>query len=438
MDTAVLASEKPAILGGPKAVTIPDGDLFDWPIVTAEDERAVVAVLRAGTMSGTAITREFEADWGRYTGLRYNLGHCNGTAALLSAMFGIGLKRGDEIICPSITYWASAMPAWLLGATPVFADIEPDSLCLDAGDIERWLSPRTRAIVVVHYCGHPADMDAIMAVARRHNLRIIEDCSHAHGTLYKGRMVGTFGDVAAWSMMAGKSLAIGEGGMMSTNDPIIHERAIAFAHYERAKTDITVPELTRVVAADGFATGLPLGALKGRMNQTCSAMGRVQLAHYPARMAEIQKAMTRFWSLLEGTPGLRPHRPPPAQGSTMGGWYNPLGHYLPEELGGLAVERFIEAVAAEGGRCGRGPNFPLHLHPVLREADVFGDGRPTRTAFASRDIRQPDGSLPVAEGLAERAMGIPLFRHDRPDAIARHAAAYRKVALHAAEIRQAR
>ena len=420
-----------AIHGGPKAVVADAGDeeLFHWPIVTEEDERAVVEVVRAGTMSDIDINRKFEQEWGDYLGTKFNLAHCNGTCSLLSAMYGIGVGRGDEVIGPSLTYWAAMLQAMSLGATMVFADIDPESLCIDPKDIEHRITPRTTAIMVVHYCAHPADMDAINAIARRHGIKVIEDVSHAQGSLYKGKLCGTLGDVAGISMMAGKSFAIGEGGMLSTNDRGIYERAIAFCHYERAMTDLTDRKLRAVVAADGFRTGLPLAGVKGRMNQTSSAMGRVQLKYYPQRIEEIHRAMTRFWELLEGAPGIRAHRPVKGSGSTMGGWYNPLGHYVPEELGGLPVAKFIEAVTAEGGRIGRGANFPLHLHPAVNEADVYGDGKPTRIVFASRDVREGKGSLPVSEGLEDRVFGIPWFKHDRPERIEQYAEAFRKVAM---------
>jgi perosamine synthetase len=427
MDVSAVAREALALLGGPRAVAADEPELFAWPIVTPEDEQAVLAVLRAGSMSDLDVTRQFEAEYAAYQGARYALAHGNGTAALLAAMWACGVGRGDEIIAPSLTYWASALPAFSLGATVVFADIDAESLCIDPGDIEHRITARTKAIVVVHYCGHPADMDPIVAIARRRGVKVVEDVSHAHGALYKGRMVGQMGDVGAMSMMAGKSLAIGEAGMLCTDDRRIYERAVAFGHYRRTSSEVTLPELKR------FA-GLPLGGYKHRLNQTCSAMGRVQLRYYPGRMKAIQDAMNRFWDLLEAVPGIRAHRPAEDSGSTMGGWYNPVGHYVPEELGGLAVERFIEAVNAEGGRSGRGCNFPLHLHPVFNEADVYGDGKPTRVAFADRDVRQPAGSLPVSEALAERCFGIPWFKHDRPESIGRYAAAYRKVALQAEKL----
>jgi len=409
-----------ALLGGPPAVGDYPPELFAWPVITPEDEQAVLEVVRAGGMSGIEIAKQFEQEYAAFQGTRFALASCNGTTALLEAMFACGVGRGDEIIAPSLTYWASALPAFALGASVVFADIDPDTLCIDPADVEHRITDRTRAIVAVHYCGHPADMDPLLAIASRHGVKVIEDVSHAHGALYRGRLVGALGQVSAMSMMAGKALAIGEAGMLCTDDREIFERALAFGHYERTATELTLPDLVATA-------GLPLGGIKGRLNQTCAAMGRVQLRHYPQRMAEIQRAMNHFWDALEGLPGLRPHRPPRGSGSTMGGWYNPLGHYLPEELGGLPVERFIQAVNAEGAHTGRGCNFPLHLHPVFNSADIYHDGRPTRLAFAGRDLRQGPGSLPVSEALASRCLGIPWFKRYLPEHIDRFAHAFRKV-----------
>ena len=439
MTVATTTPVKLAIHGGPKTIEAEPKDLFHWPIVTEEDEKAVIDVLRAGTMSGWDITMKFEQDYASWMNARYALASANGTMSLIESMFGIGIGRGDEMIMPSLTYWASGLQTFTLGATPIFADIEKHSVCIDPADIERRITPRTRAVMVVHYCGHPCDMDRIVPICRKHKLKLIEDCSHAHGTMYKGRMVGTFGDVSAASLMAGKSLPCGEGGILWTNDRSIFERALAFAHYERQKSEITDPKLKSICGPDNIPTGMPLGGMKGRMNQTCAAMGRVQLKHYPARIKEIQKAMNYFWDQLDGVPGLRPHRvdPPrdPHSDSTMGGWYNPLGHYVPEELNGLPVGKFIEAVAAEGGASRRAANFPMHLHPVLNEADVFHDGKPTRIAFSDRDVRQPRGSLPVSEDLANRILGVPWFKHYRPEWIERYASAYKKVALNAEQLR---
>ncbi|MDA0712073.1 MAG: DegT/DnrJ/EryC1/StrS family aminotransferase [bacterium] len=418
--------EKLAILGGPKAVQTSADDMFKWPIITEEDEQATLDVLRAGAMSGTDVTKKFEEEYAEWFGVPFALGHCNGTAALQAAMFGVGVGIGDEIICQSMTYWASAMPAFNLGATVVFADMEPHGLGLDAADVERKITDRTRAIMVVHYFGHPSDMDPIMAVADKHGIKVIEDVSHAHGALYKGRLTGTIGHVGAMSCMAGKSLAIGEGGMLVTHDKEIYERAVAYGHYERTG-QLEHPDLKR------FA-GLPLGGVKYRMHQISAAVGRVQLKYYKERMVEIQKSMNYFWDLLEGAPGIRAHRPDKDSGSTMGGWYAAHGIYVPEELNGLPVEKFCEAVSAEGVSIRPGGNLLMHLHPVLNEADVLHHGKPTRIANSETDVRQKKGSLPITESLPDRIYSIPWFKHYRPEIIREYAEAFRKVVTQASEL----
>ena len=159
-----------AIFGGPKAITADIGDMFTWPIVTKEDEDAIMDVLHRRAMSGTDVSRAFEEDFKKWSGAKYAWGFNNGTASLQAAMYGCGVRRGDEVICPTMTYWASAMPVYSLGGTPVFANVEPDSLCLDPKDIEHRIGPKTKAILVVHYLGHPTDMDPIMEIARKHGL----------------------------------------------------------------------------------------------------------------------------------------------------------------------------------------------------------------------------------------------------------------------------
>ena len=430
--TSVLACK-----GGTCAITREPGDLFTWPIVTAEDEAAVLDVLRRGAMSGSEITKEFEREFADWMGMRHALGYPNGTEALRAAMWACGVGAGDEVICPSMTYWASCTSALSLGAAVNFADIEPETLCIDPNDIEHRIGPRTKAIIVVHYAGFPAPMDEIMAIARRHGVMVIEDVSHAHGGLYHGQKVGTFGDIAAMSMMSGKSFAIGEAGMMVTNNAALYERCISYGFYERTgvasrfnapDSQITMEELKP------FA-GVPLGGFKHRMNQTCAAMGRVQLKYYDARMADIQAGMNRFWKLLDGVPGIHPHLPPTGSGSTMGGCYAARGLYRAEELGGLSSTAFCDAMRAEGcGWCYPGANFPLHLHQVFHSADIFRQGQPTMIAFGQRDVRQGPGTLPVSERIGDIAIGVPWFKHDYPELIAEYAAAFRKVAEHAAEL----
>lgn len=418
-----------ALFGGPKAVNLDVRDIFTWPIITREDEEAALAVLRRGGMSGTDVTKEFEKDFSAWQGTKYALGCSTGTAALQLAMYGCGIGRGDEIIAPSLTYWATCLPVFSIGGTIVFAEVNPKTLCLDPRDVERRITKRTKAIVPVHLYGHPADMDPIMAIAKKHNLKVIEDVSHAQGGLYKGRKLGAIGHVGAMSLMSGKSLAIGEAGILVTDDRAIYERACAFGHYERYQkaTDVQDPELQR------FA-GLPLGGYKYRMHQISSAVGRVQLKHYDERCKEIRRAMNYFWDLLEGVKGVRAHRVPPRGKSNMAGWYAAAGLYVPEELGGLSLTRFSEAMAAEGAPTSVGVNKPLHTHPLFNEADVYGDGKPTRSAFSDRDMSQPKGSLPVTERAGARAFFVPWFKKYYPEIIEQYAAAYSKVSRNYKEL----
>lgn len=418
-----------ALHGGPPAVQQPTADLFTWPIITQEDEEAALGVLRRGAMSGTDVTLEFENDLEAWFGARHVLCHNTGTAAIQAALWAVGVRRGDEVISQSMTYWGSSLQVFSLGATVVFSEMDPDTLTLDPADIEHRITPRTKAIVPVHYCGHPTDMDPIMEIAERHGIKVVEDVSHAQGGLYKGRLTGTLGHVGAMSIMSGKSLACGEGGFLVTDDEEIYERAVAWGHYQRTG-QIQHPDLKPLA-------GMPLGGYKYRMHQLSSAVGRVQLRGYRERMAVIQEAMNYFWDRLEGTPGVKAHRPPVTTGDTMGGWYAAHGLYRPEELDGLPVDRFCEAVSAEmaGGFSVRpGANPLMHLHPVLNEADIYGDGKPTRIAFADRDLRQPEGSLPVTESLPGRCFSIPWFKHYRTEQIDEYVEAFRKVAENADQL----
>ncbi|MCH8054291.1 MAG: DegT/DnrJ/EryC1/StrS family aminotransferase, partial [Planctomycetes bacterium] len=193
-------SEKPALLGGPKAVTLDATEANRWPIITEEDEAAVLQVLRDGDLSQHPVTRQLEDDYRAYFGRRHALAHCNGTAALLAAFFALDLEPGDEVLVPSATFWASVVPMLWVGALPVFCESEPDRLGLDPEDVARKITPRTRAMVVVHLWGMPSRMTELFEIAERHKLKIIEDASHAQGATWRGRKCGTLGDISVFSL----------------------------------------------------------------------------------------------------------------------------------------------------------------------------------------------------------------------------------------------
>lgn len=419
---------KLALFGGQKAVQAELGDVFTKipSSVMKEMENVVLDVLRKWKMSDEDITMEFEKRYADWHGMKYGLGFSNGTASILAAMYGVGVGRGDEIICSTLTYWASCLQSFSLGATIVFADIDSKTLNIDPKDIEKKITDKTKAIIVVHYTGYPADMDAIMEIARKHDVKVIEDASHAHGALYKRRMVGTLGDVSAFSLMSGKSFSTGEAGILLTNDREIYERALIFGHYRR-HNEITIEYLKEGIH-------LPWGGIKGRVNQMCSAIGLVQLKYYPEQIKEIDKAMNYFWDSVEPTPGVKSHRPPKDSETTKGGWYFPLGLYIPEELGGLSVTRFCEALRAEGVPSTPGCNTALHNHPLFNKIDVYNEGCPTRFVNTKNNINKLQGSLPVAEGIQEKVFSIPLFYRYRPNIIDEYVDAFKKVAKNYKEL----
>lgn len=407
---------KLAILGGTKAVNIGNNDIFKWPIVTKEHEKAVCDVLNDRNMSGINITKQFESEYAKWHGIKYGLGCNNGTAALYCSFYGLGIGNGDEVIGPSFTYWASMLPVLALRAKAVFADINDKTLCLDAEDVERKITPRTKAIVVVHYASMPADMDSIMNIAKKHNLKVIEDVSHAQGGFYKGKLLGTFGDVSASSLMTGKSFAIGEGGIMLTNDKKIYERALLFGHYERHDA-ITLDELKPYI-------DLPCGGHKFRMHQASAAFGIIQLKHYKKQIAEIDKAMTYFSDKIDKINGIKCYRVDKNSGSTNGGWYCAMAKYDKNKLSGLSLAKFVEALNSEGVPAGAGGNRPLHLHPVFNEMDIYRAGMETNK-LVNGFVKEI--SLPVTESINDNLIMLPWFKHYKPDVIDEYVKAFEKV-----------
>ncbi len=406
-----LMKKQLALLGGEptvKADKIP-GEIFHWPIITKEDEAACLNVIRQNKFSGFDITEQFQREFAAWQGREYAIAFTNGTMSLAAAMFGIGLGMGDEIICPTKTYWGSISLASNFGAAAVFCDIDKN-LSMDPDDLERCIGPKTKAIMVVHYFAYPADMDRIMPIAKKYNLKVIEDVSHAHGSLYKGRKVGTFGDVAAMSMMSGKGFAAGELGMLVTDNKHIYERAMVYGHYERNNANyISDPELQKY-------SHIALGGVKGRANQLCVELARGQLKYYDERIAEIDQAMNYFYDKLGDMPGLHPIRPEKNSGSNMGAWYTPQAFYEPEELHGLSSKRYCAALRAESGYSSwEGGNFPLHNHAFFKTFDFYNIGKPSRIAFADRDVRDLDAGVTHADNI--RCVTMPRFVKFMPEVI---------------------
>jgi perosamine synthetase len=196
------------------------------PFIGAREKELVLDALNSGWVSSIGkYIDEFEAGFARYCGTKYAIAVSNGTTGLHLALAALGLKPGDEVIVPDLTFVATANAVAYTGATPVLADIDPDTLCIDPASVRSLLSERTKAIIPVHLYGHPADMDAVMAIGDAHGIAVIEDAAEAHGAEYKGRRVGGIGKCGVFSFYGNKVITTGEGGMVTTNDPEFCERA---------------------------------------------------------------------------------------------------------------------------------------------------------------------------------------------------------------------
>lgn len=207
-----------AIAGG--SPVLKRSDYRNSPVITDDDRRLVNEVLDSGIMAGGTAPQvtALEREWAAYIGTRHCLTTCSGTAALHMALAAAGVGPGDEVITSAFTFLASASCALHQNAIPVFVDIDPRTYCLDATKLEAAITERTKVIIPVHIQGLPADMDAVMAVARRHGLFVIEDACQAHGATYRGRKVGSIGQVGTFSLNNFKNLCGGEGGLFTTDD----------------------------------------------------------------------------------------------------------------------------------------------------------------------------------------------------------------------------
>jgi dTDP-4-amino-4,6-dideoxygalactose transaminase len=280
--------------------------LPSWPVFETDELRAVEDVLRSGRVNywtGTAC-RDFEAAWARCHGGLRSLSMANGSLTMDAAIRALGIGPGDEVIVAPRSYVASAMCVVLAGATPVFADVDPDSGCITPESAEAVRSTRTRAVIPVHIGGWPCDMPGFMEWSRTHGIHVIEDCAQSHGGHIAGKPLGTFGTFASWSFCQDKIMTTGgEGGMLSTADVELFKRCWSFAQHGKDHDEATstpapgVPGSFRwVVRHEG--TNL-------RMTEMQAAIGLRQLGKLPAWSAARQRNSLIMQEALRGIPGLR-------------------------------------------------------------------------------------------------------------------------------------
>jgi dTDP-4-amino-4,6-dideoxygalactose transaminase len=358
----VLASKEVlAIDGGAPAVEHP---LPSWPFFGQEEIEAAGAVLASGRVNYWTGEegRQFESEYSAFVGTRHAVALANGTVALELALHALGVAPGDEVIVPSRTFIATASCAVMRGAIPVVADVDPVSGNLTAETIAPHLSPRTKAIIAVHLAGWPCDMDPIMEVARARDLRVIEDCAQAHGATYKGRAVGSLGNVGTFSFCQDKILSTGgEGGMFTTND----ERAwkTAWSFKDHGKSFDAVYHRKHPI---GFRWLHESFGTNWRITEMQSAIGRVLLRRLPDSVQIRRRNAAILDREFSKLPVLRVLKP----GSDFENSYYKYYAYLRPELlrNGWNRDRIMAAVEAEGVPCSSGGCYEIYREKAFPAA----------------------------------------------------------------------
>lgn len=380
-----------------------------WPSILKDDvNRRIGALLDAGIITiadGSGLIAEFEAAFKRLVGTRYALTMNSGTATLHSAYFAAGVGPGAEVIVPSYTWHASVTPVLHCAATPVFADIDAATLVIDPADIERKITDRTRAICVVHTWGNVADMDRIMAIARTRNIAVIEDASHAHGATYKGKPVGSIGDIGCFSMQGVKAVSGGEAGVATTNDPELFDRMVLLAHFGRGPKG----EGNRTY---DFIGDMSLGA-KYRPHPFAIALASSQLE----RLADLNARRTGNYAILNdrlrdvgGVEIIEPR-----EGCTRGGYLEFKFKVARDVLERVPLDRVEAALNAEGAPFQKDRYSSMnYTYGLLHQAPLFTsfDRRTLGGCFydpQSYSGPQAAVSLPVTEDVCSRLLSTYAF-----------------------------
>jgi dTDP-4-amino-4,6-dideoxygalactose transaminase len=409
--------QDPALLGGPKAVTQP---YLGWPPIDEETIQTVVRVLTTEPLcpvGATGIQGDFEKSFAALHEGRFALATNGGTAALMLSVHGAGVEPGDEVIVSPFSWGASLSCVLQCGGIPVFADVDDETFALDPRSVETRITERTKAIVIVHLFGGPADMDGLLEVARRHDLRVIEDCAQATGAFYKGRRVGTLGDFGAFSLQASKTLTGGEGGILICEDRYMYERAMSMGtHPVRLLAELELPEFRRKIDSLAF---------NFRMHTASAAIASCQLPHLDDWTAARGRNARRLYEKVADLPFLHLPRLPDEKEGSRHAFY-----HVPFTLrpGALPIDRdlFCRALQAEGIPGEPYVGVPLYLRPRIQERDFLGRGFPW--SLVSDPPTYARGDCPVTEALCEVEWQVKTSLHqDVPELIDEIAAGIAKV-----------
>ncbi len=348
-----------------------------------EDEiESVVETLRSGWLTTGARVRQFEERFAERVGAEFGVALNSCTAALHLALEAVGLEEGDEVIVPTMTFAATAEVVTYFKARPVLVDVRPDTLNLDAEGVEAAITGRTRAVIPVHFAGHPCEMDPILEVARRHGLAVVEDAAHAFPARYRGREIGTIGDITCFSFYPTKPITTGEGGMATTQNRAWSDRIRSMSLHGLSRD-----AWNRYGARGSWRYDIAEAGYKYNMTDVAAAIGLPQLDKADALWARRKDLAARYRAGLQGIPGLEL---PVVAEDVDPAWHLFVVRVDPQALPG-GRDELVERLAADG--IGTSVHFiPLHLHEYYRK---------------TLGVRPED--LPHATEAFERILSLPLY-----------------------------
>jgi dTDP-4-amino-4,6-dideoxygalactose transaminase len=403
-----------ALQGGPAACAHP---WPAWPVFDEAERRLLLEVLDSGKWWFGEKVRQFEAAFAAFQGARYGVTCANGTTALEMALRGLGVVENDEVIVPPYTFIATASAVVTVGAIPVFADIQPDTLCLDPDDVERKLTARTAAVIPVHVAGYMADMDRLNGIAQPRGVRVLEDAAHAWGSQWKGRGAGVLGQGGTFSFQVSKNITAGEGGIMVTDDEELAALCRSFSHCGRREGSAWYDH-------DYLGSNL-------RMTEFQAAVLLGQLSRLEAQVARRQASAHLLDQALGGLRGVRLLAPDSRMTRRS---YHMYIFRVDESVLGISRDRFLEALQAEGVPASKGWYRPLYGNGLFRNAHQ-GPPHGIKAALANKGVDYRQVRCPVCEQVCRDAVWIPqqVLLADESD-IRALAAAVEKVVAHASDL----
>lgn len=377
--------DQPALTGGIPVRTKP---FPSWPPTDDTIVQAVAQAVRSGVWGDVDGEQklEFERRFAEFQDAKHGLGVSSGTVSLQIALAALGIKAGDEVIVPAYTFLATATAVLMVNALPVFVDVDPETVNMDPAAVEAAITPRTKAIIPVHFGGQPADMDRLTDVARRHGLAVVEDAAHAHGASWNGRKVGAIGDIGCWSFQASKNMSSGEGGALTTNNDELADLAWSLHHCGRPRGGVWYDHTI-------------LGG-NHRIAELQSALLLAQLEGIEEMLDRRERSAEILDRGLGAIAGLRPMTRDPR--CTRHAYHLYQFRYDEDEMGGLSRDRFADAMRAEGIPISGGYPMPLYRQSLFVKAAF--DHAATNYDAAYEPTKYGELDLPVSERLCRQAL----------------------------------